>query len=275
MNAHAALIGAEKDGKVDSTSTDGDDSRLTLRFLLTFDDGPHVNTGKVLRQLARNPVQQDVKAIFFVQTRHPRGGGSAEGQAMLAIEHAEGHLLGLHTGTPLGHVSHTSMTPTDLDRSLLDGKEDLDRITGRPALLVRPPYWLFNSSTLYRYGRHQLHMLLSDVKAFDGLNWGIQLVRRWSFRSQLAGLRPLFFRGALPVVNRSIPVVVTFHDTNSFTADHLGDYLDLLVEEARGLGLPLHQKPFFDHPGELLEVALRRATPSLSSDHRSTVLEAQ
>ena len=167
------------------------------------------------------------------------------------------------------------MTPTDLDRSLLDGKEDLDRITGRPALLVRPPYWLFNSSTLYRYGRHQLHMLLSDVKAFDGLNWGIQLVRRWSFRSQLAGLRSRFFHGALPVVDRSIPVVVTFHDTNSFTADHLGDYLDLLVEEARGLGLPLHQKPFFDHPGELLEVALRRATPSLSGDHRATVLEAQ
>ena len=59
---------------------------------------------KVLRQLARNPVQQDVKAIFFVQTRHPKRGGSAEGRAMLAIEHAEGHLLGLHTGTPRGHV---------------------------------------------------------------------------------------------------------------------------------------------------------------------------
>ena len=126
-----------------------------------------------------------------------------------------------------------------------------------------------------RYGRHQLHMVLSDVKAFDGINWGIHLLRRLSFRSQLAGLRPQFLQGALPVVNRSIPVLVTFHDTNAFTADHLGDYLRLLVDEAADLGLPLHHKPFLDHSDELLAVALRRATPSLSSDHRATLLEAQ
>ncbi|MGZ8383527.1 MAG: polysaccharide deacetylase family protein [Nitrospira sp.] len=276
MNARAARAGAEKNDKVDGASTEWDDSRLTLRFLLTFDDGPHANTGKVLRHLARNPIQQDVKAIFFVQTRYPKSGGSAEGRAMLAIEHAEGHLLGLHTGTARGHVRHTGMTPTDLDRSLLDGKEDLDRITGRPTLLVRPPYWLFNSSTLYRYSRHQLHMVLSDVKAFDGVNWGIHLLRRWSFRSQLAKLRSRFFEGDLPVVNRSIPVVVTFHDTNAFTAEHVADYLRLLVDEAEQLGLPLHHKPFLDHPDELLEVGLRRALPSVSTDcSTATLLEAQ
>ena len=276
MSPNAALMMAERGGGIDARSAETDDSRLTLRFLLTFDDGPHANTGKVLRQLARNPVQQDVKAIFFVQTRHPRGGGAAEGRAIMAIEHAEGHLLGLHTGTPRGHVSHTSMSPTDLDRSLLDGKEDINRITGKPTLLVRPPYWLFNSATLYRYGRHQLHMMLSDVKAFDGVNWGIQLLRRWSFRSQLAGLRPLFLQGALPVVNHSIPIVVTFHDTNAFTADRLGDYLTLLVEEAARLGLPLHRKPFLDNADELLEVGLRRATLNPFVDnHRATALETQ
>ncbi len=274
MNAHAALTGAEKHDKVNGASAYGDDSRLTLRFLLTFDDGPHAQTGKVLRHLARNPVQHDVKAIFFVQTRHPKSGGSAEGRAMLSIEHAEGHLLGLHTGTSRGHIRHTGMTPTDLDRSLLDGKEDLEGITGQPPRLVRPPYWMFNSSTLYRYNRHHLHMLLSDVKAFDGVNWGVQLLRRWSFRSQLAKLRPRFLKGDLPVVNRSIPVIVTFHDTNVFTADHLGDYLSLLVDEAEQLGLPLHHKPFLDNSDELLEIGLRRAMPSVST-HCSTLLEAQ
>ena len=230
----------------------------------------------MLRQLARNPVQPDVKAIFFVQTRHPRSGGSAEGRAILAIEHAEGHLLGLHTGTARGHVSHTGMTPDDLDRSLLDGKEDLDRITGRPTLLVRPPFWMFNASTLSHYGRHRLHMLLSDVKAFDGVNWGVQLLRHWSFRSQLSGLRALFFRGALPVVDHNIPIVVTFHDTNAFTAEHLGDYLSLLLEEAARLGLPLYQKPFFDDADDLLAVGLRRARPHAPADHdRNPVLEAQ
>lgn len=275
MSPNAALARAERDDAADARSIGPEDARLTLRFLLTFDDGPHAYTGKVLEQLARNSVQEDIKAIFFVQTRHPKGGGSAEGQAMLAIEHGEGHLLGLHTGTPRGHVSHTGMTPTDLDRSLMDGKEDLDRITGKPPLLVRPPYWLFNSSTLSRYNQHQLHMMLSDVKAFDGVNWGIHLLRRLSFRSQLAGLRAHFLRGALPVVNRCIPVVVTFHDTNTFTADHLEEYLRLLTDEATDLGLPLHPKPFFNHADELLDVGLRRAIPHVSAGHHSaTLLEA-
>jgi len=276
MNANAALIGAEQVSEMNGVSTDWVDSRLTLRFLLTFDDGPHANTGKVLRQLARNPVQPNIKAVFFVQTRHPQGGGSAEGRSMLAIQHAEGHILGLHTGTPRGHLSHTGMSPSDLDRSLLDGKEDLDRITGRPTLLVRPPYWLFNASTLDRYGRHRLHMLLSDVKAFDGVNWGIHLLRRWNFRSQLASLRPRFLRQGLPVMHHSIPVVVTFHDTNAFTADHMEEYLTLLVDEADRLGLPLHHKPFLDNPHELLEAGIRRAMPHSSADHHlATLIEAQ
>ena len=276
MNAHGVLMGVDTNHAVDGRSTDSDDSRLTLRFLLTFDDGPHTNTGKVLRHLARNPIQQDVKAIFFVQTRDPKSGGSAEGRAMLAIEHAEGHLLGLHTGTARGHVRHTGMTPTDLDRSLLDGKEDLEGITGRPTLLVRPPYWSFNTSTLYRYSRHQLRMVLSDVKAFDGVNWGIQFIRKWSFPSQLARLRSRFFKGELPVVDHTIPVVVTFHDTNAFTADHVGEYLRLLVDEAARLGLPLHHKPFMDDPDELLAAGLKKAVPSVSCDYSTaTLLEAQ
>ena len=276
MPVNASLLQQEEIGNSSGTGEESRDSRLTLRFLLTFDDGPHRHTGKVLRQLARNPVQPDVKAIFFVQTRHPERGGSSEGRAMMTIQHAEGHLLGLHTGTLRGHIRHTRMATTDLDRSLKDGKEDLRCITGRPTSLVRPPYWLFNSSTLSRYDHHQLHMLLSDVKAFDGVNWGIHLVRRWNFRSQLASLHTRFLRGALPVVGGSIPVVVTFHDTNQFTADHLTDYLILLLEEASRLGLPMHEKPFFSATDDLLTVGLRRARPHGSlTTPQATPLEAQ
>jgi peptidoglycan/xylan/chitin deacetylase (PgdA/CDA1 family) len=246
---------------------------LTLRFLVTFDDGPHPNTGKVLRQLARNPVQQQIKAIFFVQTRHPKRGGSSDGRAMLAIQQAEGHLLGLHTGTHRGHLSHTGMSHAELDQSLANGKQDLDQITGKPTLLVRPPYWLFNASTFDCYGRHQLHMLLSDIKAFDGVNWGIHLLRKLNFRSQLAGLRARFFRGSLPVVDHSIPIVVTFHDTNDFTAGHLSDYLSLLVEEAARLGLPLHHKPFLDDPDELLATALRCARSNSRGQRAPAVVQ--
>lgn len=249
------------------------DTPLTLRFLLSFDDGPHPNTGKVLRHLARNPVQQNIKGVFFVQTRHPGRGGSSDGQAMLAIEQAEGHLLGLHTGTTKGHLSHTGMSPADLERSLLNGKEDLDRITGRPTMLVRPPYWLFNASTFDCYGRLRLHMLLSDVKAFDGVNIGIHLLRRVNFRSQLSGLHSRFLRGTLPVVHRTIPIVVTFHDTNAFTAEHLGDYLGLLVDEATRLGLPLHHKPFIDDPDELLATALRCAKSNTYTERSAALVQ--
>jgi len=252
------------------------DSRLEIRFLLTFDDGPHANTRKVLRQLARNPVQPDIKAIFFVQTRYPKGGGSVEGRSLLHLEHAEGHMLGLHTGTPRGHVSHTRMAPDDLDRSLQDGKDDLDRITGRKTILVRPPYWRFNPSTLLRYGRHGLHMVLSDIKAFDGINWGIHMLKRWSFRSQLARVRTKFLRGNLPIVNHTLPVVVTFHDTNAFTADHLSDYLSLLVEESHRLGFPLHRKPFLDGHRDILEAGLLRAAFPASVTHKKSLFaEAQ
>ena len=56
MNALGAFLGAEKIRTVGIASADSDDPRLTLRFLLTFDDGPHSHTGQVLRHLARNPV---------------------------------------------------------------------------------------------------------------------------------------------------------------------------------------------------------------------------
>ena len=268
------LHAANNDGCADRWP--GTDTPLTLRFLVTFDDGPHPNTGKVLRHLARNTVQPHIKGIFFVQTRHAKRGGSSDGRAMLEIERAEGHLLGLHTGTTKGHLSHTGMSPADLERSLLDGKEDLDQITGKPTMLVRPPYWLFNAATLNCYGRHRLHMLLSDIKAFDGVNWGIHLLRKLNFRSQLAGLHTRFLRGALPVMNHTIPIVVTFHDTNAFTAQHLGDYLSLLVEEAARLGLPLHDKPFLDDPDELLAAALRCARSSAHPERTpALVQEAQ
>ena len=240
-------------------------STVKGRFLLTFDDGPHANTTKVLRQLTDNSIQTDIKAIFFVQTRHPERGGSRVGRSLLVRQHREGHVLGLHTGTMRGHVSHTGMALSELDQSLQDGKEDLAGITQRRPLLVRPPYWLYNAHTLERYGRHGLHMMLSDVKAYDGVNWGIHVFRRWNFRSQLAAIRNRFLQDRLPVISETIPIVVTFHDTNAYTADHLGDYLLLLVTEADRLGLPLHNRPFYDQPGDITQAALHSAMHYSSS----------
>lgn len=237
------------------------------RFLLTFDDGPDArsafnSTIRILENLDRNGVQQNVKAIFFVQTRNPEGGGADHGQAVLRREHAEGHILGLHSGTERGHVSHVWMSPEELARSLRDGVGDIRRITGEAPVLVRPPYWWFTPETLEQYEEAGLHMVLSDVKAFDGVDWGMHIFRRANIRLQLTGIRDRLAAGELPVVAGRVPIVVTFHDTNDYTADHLEEYLRILVEEARDLGLPMDRKPFYDNAADMLSVALHRAVPA-------------
>ena len=234
-------------------------SPLKVRFLITFDDGPHANTAAILSRLTKNSVQPDIKAIFFVQTRNPDGGASREGRALLHRTHLEGHVLGLHTGTARGHVRHTGMSPSELDQALRNGKEDISAVTGRKTLLVRPPYWQFNYDTLTRYGRHGLHMMLSDMKAYDGVNWGMHVFKRWNFRSQLTRIRGRFLEDRLPVVQGTIPIVVTFHDTNAHTAHHLAEYLTVIVDEADRLCLPLDGKPFYDERTVMMEAALRWA----------------
>lgn len=148
-----------------------------LRFLLTFDDGPSTASGfnptvSILDQLARNPVQPGIKAVFFIQTRAANAGGSESGRALMRRIHAEGHVLGLHTGTAAGHVRHTRLSPAALDQSLADGTADLGAITGTTARLLRPPSWDYNAAVVAAYRRHGLAMVLDDIKARDGKTWG-------------------------------------------------------------------------------------------------------
>ncbi len=236
---------------------------MKIRFALTFDDGPHVNTGLVLEKLGRNRVQPDIKAVFFVQTRSIEGGGCRQGRALLQREHAEGHVLGLHTGTARGHISHTSMSSAELNRSLEDGMADICAVTGAKPSLVRPPYWWFNQTTVAEYERHGLKMILSDVKAYDGINWGLHVLRRWNFRAQLASIAGRLPDDEIPTTGDVVPVVVAFHDTNSYTAEHVGDYLELLIEEAVRAGLPLDHQPYYDEATELERAARHRAVHPL------------
>src|SRR5689334_5690555 len=142
-----------------------------LRFLLTFDDGPSIRsapnpTEQVLRTLANNPVQSDIKAVFFVQTRASNGGGTPQGHALMRRELALGHVLGFHTATP-GHSSHLAMGADALRDSLQLGLADHAEIGAAPRL-VRPPMWAYNDRTLASYADADLHALLTDVTANDG-----------------------------------------------------------------------------------------------------------
>lgn len=245
-----------------------------IRFLLTFDDGPSASSFwnpsvDVLDALARNPVQPGIKAVFFLQTRAPRAGGSEIGRSIMYREHSEGHVLGFHTATHW-HTNHRFLDPEELEQSLVNGANDIAAITGAPPRLVRPPFWSFDRRTFAAYQRHGMHVLLTDLSANDGKVWGITMSprRRMNLIRQLSEVRERIAGGQLPTVDGVIPVVVTFHDLNRYTARHAREYLQILLDSARETGLRTDAKPFYDDRRALERAALARSVRDTSQPVR-------
>lgn len=237
------------------------------RFLLTFDDGPsgrraYNPTADILDQLRSNSVQPNIKAIFFLQTRTPVHGGSAIGRQLMQRMHQEGHVLALHSGDVRGHVSHDTLSAEQLAASLRDGKQDIAGITGAPPRLLRPPFWRHNQRARAVYQQAGLHMLLTDINARDGKTIGFVASprRRTHFRHGLSHVRAQIDAGALPVVDAVIPIVITFHDTNVYTARRMDEYLRILLEESARVGLTLSQPAFFSAGEPIERAAAARGT---------------
>ena len=242
-------------------------SRLKpVRFLLTFDDGPYGQerdnpTERILDSLAANSIQNGIKAIFFVQTRSSDGGATERGRALMRREHAEGHMLALHDGSTWGHRSHRNVGDEALEKSLANGVADLVPITGRRVNLLRPPYWAYDRRTVAAYQRHGLSLLMTDISANDGKDWGFKASprRRSHMASEMENVRKRLIRDELPVVDGVIPVVVAFHDTNTFTAHHMNEYFEILIDAANASGLVVDTEPFYMRFAELERAALIRA----------------
>ena len=245
-----------------AASTEASPEQAPIRFLLSFDDGPSAAssnnpTAKVLEVLAHNKVQSGIKALFFVQTRSHNGGATEIGQSLLRREFDEGHLLAFHTATPR-HSNHRFLTEQELELSLQAGVADLTAITGKAPTLVRPPFWNYDQRTFAAYQQHDLHPLLTDLSANDGKTIGVNfsLTKRRNMRKMLAQFRQRWLTGAVPVVDGITPVVVTFHDINTYTASHTEEYLHILIDVARELEIPMASKAFYDERGELERAAL-------------------
>ncbi len=240
-----------------------------IRFLLTFDDGPsgakYRNATKlVLDTVANNAIQPGIKAIFFIQTRAVRGGGTDIGRALLTRELEEGHLLAFHTSTP-HHSNHRLLSPEQFEISLSNGVADLTEVAGVAPRLVRPPFWNFDARTLSEYHRHGLQMLLTDLSANDGVIWGVN----WSWHKhsnllkQLGATRQQWLQGQLPVVEGSTPIIVTFHDVNNYTARNIETYLKILLQVADELEMSLAENPFYDNRADLERAAIARVVREL------------
>ncbi|PKA68693.1 polysaccharide deacetylase [Pseudomonas baetica] len=247
-------------------------AQAPVRFLLTFDDGPSASSfwnpsAAVLDSLKDNPVQPGIKAVFFVQTRAPRAGNSEIGRSIMRREHDEGHILAFHTATHW-HTNHRSLDPQELEESLRNGTADIATITGAQPTLLRPPFWNFDKRTFAAYQQHGLHVLLTDLSANDGKIWGFNASprRRANMLLQLSQVRERIALGEFPTVDGVIPVVVTFHDLNRYTARHTREYLQILLDSAAATGVRLADKPFYDDHAALEKAALARTVQQSSQD---------
>jgi peptidoglycan/xylan/chitin deacetylase (PgdA/CDA1 family) len=245
-------------------------TQAPVRFLLTFDDGPSASSlwnpsATVLDSLKDNPLMPNIKAVFFVQTRAPRAGNSDIGRGIMRREHEEGHILAFHTATHW-HTNHRLLDPQELEESLTNGTADIAAITGAPPKLLRPPFWNYDKRTFAAYQQHDLHVLLTDLSANDGKIWGFNASprRRANMLRQLSEVRERIALGEFSTVDGVIPVVVTFHDLNRYTARHTREYLQILLDSAAATGVKLADKPFYDDHAALEKAALARTVESSS-----------
>jgi len=236
-----------------------------VRFLLTFDDGPSPAltdnpTAKIIQTLADNPTQAGIKGIFFVQTRSPTAGGSQLGQHLMQRVAAEDHVLAVHSGSARGHINHRTLDSQTLAATLADACNDIRAISGESIDLVRPPFWSFDARTLSVYDQSNMEMLLTDLRAGDGLQWWIQADPETGgrLRNDFRYFRQRLAAGYIAAIDEVIPVVVTFHDTNHYTADHLAMYLTTLVRTARETGLAVADPPFYADHSQVLRAAHAR-----------------
>ena len=247
-------------------------NQAPIRFLLTFDDGPSASgynnpSRSVIADLANNPVLPGIKAVFFLQTEASRSGGSARGRKTMEREFAGGHVLAFHTATAF-HTNHRWLNDAELERTLSQGATDIASITGTPPTLVRPPFWNYDRRTFAAYQRHGMQVLLTDLSANDGKIWGFNASprRRANLIRQLSVVRERIALEELPTVDGVIPVVVTFHDINRYTARHLQEYLQILMDSARDNGLKTAAEPFYTDRTALERAALARTVKDASEE---------
>lgn len=245
-------------------------TQAPIRFLLTFDDGPSASgynnpSRSVVADLANNPVLPGIKAVFFLQTEAARSGGSSRGRKTMEREYAGGHILAFHTATGF-HTNHRWLNNAELESTLAQGAADIAAITGKPPLLVRPPFWNYDRRTFAAYQRHGMHVLLTDLSANDGKIWGFNGSprRRVNLNRQLSVVRERIALGELPTVDGVIPVVVTFHDINRYTARHMQEYLQILLDSAQITGVKTAAQPFYTDRDGLERAALARSVKDVN-----------
>ncbi len=103
-------------------------------------------------------------------------------------------------------------------------------------------------------------MLLTDTYDRDGGPEIFQVRPKTPTRilRDLVRFRERLEARQIPTVNGVAPLVMTFHDPNGFTAEHLTEYLALLPKVAHEAGLQVAKHPFYTQRATLWRAARKR-----------------
>lgn len=211
-----------------------------VEIVLTFDDGPH-NAGNnnytdsVMDILGDNPIQDDIKAVFFVQTHAPHRGGGTHGAKMITKQKTEGHVVGIHSGAVEGHISHEVRAAAELlDDDLRNAKQRIDDLI--PGNYV-PKYVRAVGGDM----DDPVPQIYRDAN-LKHIGWDVETLDNSRVQGRLRNPDEVNAR-IIEEVNRNLglgrtEIVVLFHDINRYTRQrqHLERYLRTIETTIRNYG---------------------------------------
>jgi peptidoglycan/xylan/chitin deacetylase (PgdA/CDA1 family) len=196
-----------------------------IKAILTFDDGPHTSpkvnyTAHALAVLREN----QMKGAFFIQTHVPHRGANPIGADLIRKMHAEGHVVGIHTGSVDDHESHIKREDAGALRDDLDRAKKRLVELGIPPKYVRPVKGECDARVLQSYKTRKLKLVLWDIDSKDSHD-GMKpdLIAR-HLREEITRLAK---RGRL---------VILFHELDPDTRGQIKRYIDTLTAAARSAG---------------------------------------
>jgi peptidoglycan-N-acetylglucosamine deacetylase len=178
---------------------------------LTFDDGPHQQTLKILGVLER----RNVKATFFVTGKHLEQNSEIAESIFF-----KGHIMGNHTWSHSWWFDFFS--PGKMHAELVRTASLIETLTGKKPLFFRPPYGVINPMLSRALRKLPWSVICWNIRSFDTVNPNPQLVIDKVVRK----LKP----GA----------IIALHDHTLFSDQHLERLIDLVSENGYRI-VPLDQ----------------------------------
>lgn len=202
-----------------------------ITVILTFDDGPHSAgnpdrnyTRQALRALKTNNAQANTKGVFFIQTHVPFRGGSTTGQEVIRDIWADGHVVGIHSGSTEDHVPHT-LRGGKLRDDLQGARRYLENL-GIISTFVRPVGGAVNDAVLGTYRSLGLKMVLWDIDSRDSHSgYDKSRIDQWLAEEMKRNLNA-----------GKTEIVVLFHELDRDTRGNIQHYMEVLEKSVLGAG---------------------------------------